>query len=228
MAHLAQEVVEGDAAHGCPPRERGATGRRGGLPPSGNTGGKSQTGDGRRFAYADPPYLGCAKRYYGKRHDQAAVYDTVEGHRALIDRLESEFPDGWALSCHVPSLGVLLSMCRPGVRVGAWVKPFSGVRPRVRARFGWEPVIYRTSLAWDFGPQFTDYVIANGNRKVGERELFEGQKPEVFAAWIADLLGYRVGDSIVDLFPGSGALSRAFAKLDARCDAGLFQLDLVA
>lgn len=46
MAHLVVGEVEGDAAHGCPPRQRGATGRRGGIPPSGNTGGKSQIGAG--------------------------------------------------------------------------------------------------------------------------------------------------------------------------------------
>jgi len=41
MVHL-DSMAGGDAAHGCPPRQRGATGRRGGLPPSGNTGGKSR------------------------------------------------------------------------------------------------------------------------------------------------------------------------------------------
>src|SRR4051812_6052889 len=45
-----------------------------------------------RFAYADPPYLGCAVRLYGD-HPDAAVYDTLEGHQELIWRLSDEFPD---------------------------------------------------------------------------------------------------------------------------------------
>jgi len=102
----------------------------------------------RRFAYADPPYLGCARRYYVDKHPDAAAYDTVEAHAALVNRLVVEFPDGWALSCHTPSLRVILGLCPDDVRVAAWCKPFSGVRPGIRARFGWEPVIYRTRLAW--------------------------------------------------------------------------------
>ncbi len=43
LGRLAVQELEGrDAADGCPPRQRGATGRRGSFPPSGNTGGKSR------------------------------------------------------------------------------------------------------------------------------------------------------------------------------------------
>jgi hypothetical protein len=124
----------------------------------------------------------------------------------------------------VPSLQPLLGVCPAGVRVAAWCKPFSGVRPFVRARFGWEPVIYSTSLAWEHGPQFVDYLIADGNRSSLGRDLFPGRKPEAFAAWVADLVGARPGDELVDLFPGSGDVTRAFSK---QRDPRLFQLDLV-
>lgn len=171
---------------------------------------------GRRFAYADPPYLGCAVRYYSD-HPEAARYDTLEAHAELVARLEREYPDGWALSCHVPSLQAVLSVCGQGVRVAAWVKPFSGTRPYVRARFAWEPVIYRTRLEWDYGPQVVDVHSANAPRAngVGRPGAFIGRKPESFAAWVADLVGWRPGDVIEDLFPGSGAVTRAFAKLQA-------------
>jgi len=52
-----------------------------------------------KFAYADPPYLGCSKKHYGHQHPDANLYDTLEGHRLLIEHLVAEFPDGWALSC---------------------------------------------------------------------------------------------------------------------------------
>lgn len=81
MAHLAQELVEGDAAHGCPPRQRGATGRRVGLPPSGNTGGKS-TREAKAvavlFARGDSVYFdvpGCD------------VYDEVRDARSFVGGL---------------------------------------------------------------------------------------------------------------------------------------------
>lgn len=42
-----------------------------------------------KFAYADPPYIGQAKRHY-----QSEEVD----HEKLIKRLINEYPDGWALS----------------------------------------------------------------------------------------------------------------------------------
>ncbi|MCC6942297.1 MAG: hypothetical protein IT551_11905, partial [Novosphingobium sp.] len=76
-----------------------------------------------KFAYADPPYLGLAEKFYGHLHAEAAAYDDPETHRTLIARMTDEY-DGWALSLHLPSLGVILPMCPPDARVGAWVKPF--------------------------------------------------------------------------------------------------------
>lgn len=170
---------------------------------------------GRRFAYADPPYLGCAVRYYGHRHPDAALFDRVEAHAELMHRMERDF-DGWAISLHAPSLQALLAVAPAGVRVAAWVKPFSGTRPGVRMRSSWEPVIYRTSLRWIDGPQFVDHLVFDAPRSKAGVDRFEGQKPEAFSAWIADLLGHRPGDEIADLFPGSGACGRAFAKLAMR------------
>lgn len=40
-----------------------------------------------RFAYADPPYLGCGQKHYGKHHADAADYDRLETHADLIGRL---------------------------------------------------------------------------------------------------------------------------------------------
>lgn len=50
-----------------------------------------------KFAYADPPYLGCGKKLYGKLHKAAADFDSLETHKSLIERLVDEFPDGWAM-----------------------------------------------------------------------------------------------------------------------------------
>jgi hypothetical protein len=37
-----------------------------------------------------------------------------------------------------------------------------------------------------------------------------GMKPPEFAAWLFAQLGARPGDELVDLYPGSGAISRAW------------------
>jgi hypothetical protein len=60
-----------------------------------------------RFAYADPPYIGQAKRHYGNHADYAGEVD----HAELIDRLMSEFPDGWALSLSMKSLPAVMRLC---------------------------------------------------------------------------------------------------------------------
>ena len=87
-----------------------------------------------RFAYADPPYVGC-----GHYYPEKAEVDQI----ALIDRLIGDYPDGWALSCSSPSLQRLLGACPRDVRVMAWVKPFAVFKPNVGVAYAWEPVIVR-------------------------------------------------------------------------------------
>jgi hypothetical protein len=69
-----------------------------------------------RFAYADPPYIGQAKRHYGDHPDYAGEVD----HAELIGRLRAEFPDGWALSTSSTALREVWNLC-PDARVAAWV-----------------------------------------------------------------------------------------------------------
>jgi hypothetical protein len=160
-----------------------------------------------RFAYADPPYLGCGVKHYGHQHEDAADYDTVEAHAALIERM-GEF-DAWALSLHTPSLRAMLTLCPDDVRVGAWVKPFASFKPNVNPGYCWEPVIF-------FGgrkrgrdlPTLRDYVEANITLKKGT----SGAKPAAFCYWIFEFLGAKAGDEFHDLFPGSGAVARAWTE----------------
>lgn len=49
-----------------------------------------------RFAFADPPYLGCGS-LYATHHAEARAWDDPETHRALIARLVSDYPDGWLM-----------------------------------------------------------------------------------------------------------------------------------
>src|SRR5690348_8239290 len=89
-----------------------------------------------RVAYADPPYIGQAKKHYS--HDpRCAEVDHVE----LVERLNTF--DAWALSLSSPTLRIILPMCPDDVRVMAWVKPFCAFKVNVNPAYAWEPVIVR-------------------------------------------------------------------------------------
>jgi hypothetical protein len=159
-----------------------------------------------KFAYADPPYLGCGKRLYAPFHPDAADWDEPETHRQLIDRLSDEF-EAWALSLHVPSLRVLLPMCPGDVRVVAWCKSFAAFKPNVNPAFAWEPVIIRGGRKRDRKARtIRDWVVEPITMLRG----LLGAKPDRFCWWIFDLLGAEPGDDFHDLFPGSGAVGRAW------------------
>ncbi len=88
-----------------------------------------------RLAYADPPYPGLSRRYYGDHPDFAGEVD----HRRLIEQLDGY--DGWALSTSARALQDVLALCPPGARVAVWHR---GERPTRSAGplNAWEPVIY--------------------------------------------------------------------------------------
>ena len=151
-----------------------------------------------RIAYADPPYIGQSKKHYGR----AEV-----NHEILINHLANDFPDGWALSCSSPSLPELLPKCPTGVRVGAWVKPFASFKPGVNPAYAWEPVV------WIGGrnkgrdePTTRDWCSCSITLKRG----LAGAKPEGFSFWLFALLGMRLGDELVDMFPGTGGVTSAW------------------
>ena len=93
-----------------------------------------------RFAYADPPYLGCCK-LYDHHHPDGRCWDYIETHKALADRLIGEY-DGFALSLTSQSLPQIAPMFQGVARVAAWVKPFAAFKRNVRIAYTWEPVIF--------------------------------------------------------------------------------------
>lgn len=173
-----------------------------------------------RLAYADPPYPGLAARYYREHPDYAGEVD----HRALLSRLQGF--DGWALSTSADALQYVLGLCGElalDVRVAAWVR---GSRPGVSAwpRAAWEPVVYaggRRVPSRDVGD---DALVWTSRPRTTDPYRVVGSKPARFAFWLFDLLGARPGDELVDLFPGSGGIARAwelYASRGSRRDASL-------
>jgi hypothetical protein len=185
---------------------------------AGQLGSESVVEERMRIAYADPPYIGQAKKHYGEHPDYIGEVD----HEALITRLVKEFPDGWALSCSSPSLRYLLPLCPEMVRIGAWVKPFCAFKRGVRPAYAWEPVIW---IGGRNPPTFRHPPPAKGDEQTTPKDFVSagitlrrglvGVKPYAFCVWLFDLLGMRDGDDLVDLFPGSGAVSAAWARYRA-------------
>jgi hypothetical protein len=186
----------------------------------------------RRFAYADPPYPGQALRHYGKDGDPFGGQVAEVDHADLIEGLERDFPDGWALSTSVPALDYVLSLCPKsepskkrtwngrggvklgtGVRVGVWLRSAGSPFPPSRVMWTWEPVIFRI-VHWrnrhrhDF---VRDSLVASQPHGFLGNTI-TGQKPEAFAYWIFDALGMTPDDELVDVFPGSGAISQAWDR----------------
>ncbi|WP_051808809.1 hypothetical protein [Actinoplanes subtropicus] len=167
-----------------------------------------------RLAYADPPYPGKAWLYRG-HPDYAGEVD----HAALIARLTGY--DGWALSTSAAALPAVLALCPAGVRVAAWHR---GERPTV-SRWplnAWEPVIYHggrpaepSRVDQPLQTRRVDSLVHGIAPMTTLPGRVIGAKPAAFCRWLFDLLGAAPGDQFDDLFPGSGAVGRAWAAYTA-------------
>ena len=169
-----------------------------------------------RFAYADPPYIGQAKKHYAKEAKAAGRVASEVDHELLIWDLNVF--DAWALSCSAPSLEEILHLCRrvlgrDRVRVCAWVKPFASFKPGVNPGYAWEPVIVcgGRKLSRE-APTVRDWVSANIMLKKG----VSGAKPIDFCFWLFEFVGLEPGDEFVDLYPGSGAVGLAWESWKAQ------------
>lgn len=160
-----------------------------------------------RIGYADPPYPGCAHLY--KDHpDYAGEVD----HVSLIYQLEREC-DGWVLHTSSVALPDILAITsKKGVtdmRIMAWVKGFAAFKPNVPVAYAWEPVLVkacRKPVVAGASGVMRDWISERITMKRG----LTGVKPERVCWWLFDVLGAEPDDELDDLFPGTGAVSRAW------------------
>lgn len=158
-----------------------------------------------RIAAADPPYIGCAHLY--KDHpDYAGEVD----HLALVDRLQSEY-DGWILHAAASndSEAILAPlMAKVGARKCVWVKQFAAFKRNVPVAYAWEPVYIMAARKPVVSKRLVmrDWIMCPITMKRG----LTGAKPEAVSHWAFEIAGSRPDDELHDLFPGTGAIARAW------------------
>jgi hypothetical protein len=160
-----------------------------------------------RIAYADPPYPGCAHLY--KDHpDYAGEVDHAELATALL------MYDGWVLHTSSPALYEVETHLRnaghEGYRVMPWVKPFAAFRRNVPVAYAWEPVFVKPArkpvVKKEMGFTYRDWLAESITLKRG----LTGAKPEKVVHWLLECVGSEPEDSIHDMYPGTGAVTRAW------------------
>lgn len=178
-----------------------------------------------KFAIADPPYLFTAYRWYGlngrgkgggkgraDQHPEAQIWDDPQTHKNLALQLMTNY-DGFAIACSSHSLSTYLSVIEThpenGIRIMARIKP--GAMPGgSRITQAWEPTIIKVPKerkARHKGKHMVDYLIAPNMRN-----NFAGSKPVAWTNWVLDAMGVRQGDTVDDLFNGSGMVNQAVTE----------------
>lgn len=158
------------------------------------------------IGYADPPYIGCAHLY--KDHpDFAGEVD----HNRLIEELQYAY-DGWVLhaSATPRSWAVIAPLVEKieGVRVCSWVKGFAAFKRNVPVAYAWEPVFIKPARKPVVSKRQVnrDWIQESITLKRG----LTGAKPEAVCHWAFELLGARPEDDLIDMFPGTGAVEKAW------------------
>ena len=170
---------------------------------------------GLRIGYADPPYPGQSLKHYGDHPDYAGEVD----HFELAEQLR-EF-DGWILHTSSPCLfHVQTALAASGevaadenfktgtYRTMAWVKPFAAFKPNVPVAYAWEPVLVKPVRKPEVSGRMVmrDWLAENITMKRG----LTGAKPDRLCRWLFEVVGADPADELVDMFPGSGAVSDAW------------------
>jgi hypothetical protein len=89
------------------------------------------------------------------------------------------------------------------------VKTFHQIRPTT-VQFAWEPVLlFGGRKENKRSPMVRDWFVGVPTKMKG----LPGAKSDSFNDWILDLLNFKEGDSLDDLFPGTGGMGRATSRV---------------
>ena len=90
----------------------------------------------------------------------------------------------------------------------AWVKGFAAFKRNVSVAYAWEPVYVKPARK----PVVSKRLVMRDwiEHSITLRRGLTGAKPEKVCHWAFEMAGAHPGDELVDLFPGTGAVSRAW------------------
>lgn len=178
-----------------------------------------------KFAIADPPYYGRARRWYGEggcgvghgkgqadNHPEAHLWDRPEKHLEMLEQLKTNY-DGFAIATSVMGLNVYLREIDlkqgSGYRMAIWHKSYSAPSgSRIRNVF--EPVlVYVPSDRRGYKSHARIDDLRHINPKLNG---FIGAKPKEWTLWVLDLMGATPADDVDDLFHGSGSVAQALTE----------------
>lgn len=170
-----------------------------------------------RIGYLDPPYIGQSAKRYKDHPDYAGEVDHLELLKSTLQY------DGWVLHASSPSLPLLLSWAEDlgigGYRIMAWVKTFAAFKKNVPVAYAWEPVLVypvrKPTVSGRVKP-LRDWLAEPITLKKG----LTGVKPQKVCRWLFEAVGAEPTDELVDVYPGSGAVTRAWEKWKADVESG--------
>jgi hypothetical protein len=129
-------------------------------------------------------------------------------HQNLITKLESDY-DGFALCLAHDNLQTILPMFKTKVKICIWYKWSLPGRSVIVNNF--EPVIIKVPSSRKGAKKgFTtpDVLVCRTRDGMG----FAGRKPLAFCNWVLNLMQYKNGDELHDLFPGTNGMAEAIAS----------------
>lgn len=188
-----------------------------------------------KLCIADPPYLGRAADWYGDgmhptrlgknaggtgiggprpadHHPDAARWDDLETHRALLTKLMKDY-DGWVVAMAHDNLRDYLPMIPRTypIRICIWNKT-QQMPSGARILNSYEPVLVHIPegrRASNGQTIFLKDCVTIPRPNIG----FAGAKPGAWTRWVLDLMGYDPElDTVDDLFEGSGSVQKELAQ----------------
>lgn len=146
-------------------------------------------------------------------HPEASKWDDLDEHRRLLLHLVENY-DGWAIATTPDGLQAYFPLPL-NAQIMAWHRP-TAMRGGGRLIERWEPVIIYVPEGRNNrrGRGVSNVLTAVAPSARNGRKSFVGSKPDSWTEWILDALGFDPAlDTVADLFPGSGAVSRVVERM---------------
>jgi hypothetical protein len=114
-------------------------------------------------------------------------------------------------------MGILAPLVEPtGARWMNWSKSFAAFKRNVSVAYAWEPVIVKAARK----PVVSTRLVMRDwiECPITLRRGLTGAKPEKVCHWAFEMVGARPEDDLDDIFPGTGAVMKAWRTWQRKFD----------